>query len=63
VLVAAAMFETGAALQLSPRVAAELRGFVGVCSPGVAVRFAGRTVADFGQPFFGASLGLAVGVF
>ena len=63
VLVAAAMFETGAALRLSPRVAAELRGFVGVCSPGVAVRFAGRTVADFGQPFLGASLGLAVGVF
>jgi hypothetical protein len=27
------------------------------------VRFAGRTIADFGQPFLGASLGLAVGVF
>jgi len=63
VLVAAAMFETGAAVRMSPRVTAELRGFVGACSPGVAVRFAGRTVADFGQPFFGASLGLAVGVF
>jgi hypothetical protein len=63
VLVAAAMFETGAALRLSPLVAAELRGFVGACSPGVAVRFAGRTVADFGQPFAGASLGLALGVF
>jgi hypothetical protein len=63
VLVAAAMFETGTALRLSPRVTAELRGFVGACSPRVAVRFAGRTVADFGQPFFGASLGLAVGVF
>ena len=63
VLVPAAMFETGASLRLSPRVNAELRGFIGACSPGVAVRFAGRNVADFGQPFFGASLGLAVGVF
>jgi hypothetical protein len=63
VLVAAAMFETGAAVRVSPRVTAELRGFVGACSPRVAVRFAGRTVADFGQPFLGASLGLAIGVF
>ena len=63
VLVAAAMFETGAGLRLAPRVTAELRGFVGACSPRVAVRFAGRTVADFGQPLFGASLGLAIGVF
>ena len=63
VLVSAGMFETGAALRLTPRVSAELRGFVGACSPRIGVRFAGHTVADYGQPFFGASLGLGVGVF
>jgi hypothetical protein len=63
VLVPAGMLQAGAALRLSPRVSAELRGFVGACSPRVGVRFAGRTVADYGQPFFGASLGVGVGVF
>lgn len=63
VLVPAGLAEAGAALRLGPRMSAELQGFVGVCAPRVGVRFAGRTVADFGQPLFGASLGLAVGVF
>jgi hypothetical protein len=63
VLVPAGMFESGIAYRLSPRVSAELRGFVGACSPRIAVRFAGRNVADFGQPLFGASFGVAVGVF
>jgi hypothetical protein len=63
VLVPAGLVEAGAALRLGPRASAELQGFVGVCSPRVGVRFAGRTVAEFGQPLFGASLGLAVGVF
>lgn len=63
VLVPAAMFETGAALRLSPRVSAELRAFVGACSPRVGVRFAGNKVADYGQPFVGASLGMGIGVF
>jgi hypothetical protein len=63
VLVSAGMFESGAALRLSPRVSAELRGFVGACSPRIGVRFADHTVAEYGQPFFGASLGLGVGVF
>jgi hypothetical protein len=63
VLVPAGMFESGVDYRFSPRVSAELRGFVGACSPRVAVRFAGRNVADFGQPFFGASVGVAVGVF
>jgi hypothetical protein len=63
VLVPAALVEAGAALRLGPRASLELQGFVGVCSPRVGVRFGGRTVAHFGQPFSGASLGLAVGVF
>ena len=63
VLVPAGMFQSGAALRLSPRVSAELRGFVGACSPRIGVRFAGHTVAEYGQPFFGASIGLGVGVF
>jgi hypothetical protein len=63
VLVPAGMFEAGAGLRLSTRVTVELRGFVGACSPRIGVRFAGRNVAQFGQPLFGASLGLAVGVF
>jgi hypothetical protein len=63
VLVPAGLVEAGAALRLGPRTSAELQGFAGVCSPRVGVRFGGRTVADFGQPLFGASLGLAVGVF
>ncbi len=63
VLVPAAMFQTGVALRLSPRVSAELRAFAGACSPRVGVRFAGHTVADYGQPFVGASLGMGIGVF
>jgi len=63
VLVPAAMFETGAALRLSPRVSAELRAFVGACAPRVGVRFDRQTVANYGQPFLGASLGVGVGVF
>jgi hypothetical protein len=63
VLVPAGMLQTGAALRLSPRVSAELRAFVGACAPRVGVRFANRTVADYGQPFVGASLGAAIGVF
>jgi hypothetical protein len=63
VLVPAGLVEVGAAYRLSPRVSAELVGFAGVCAPRVGVRFAGRSVAQYGQPFLGASLGLAVGVF
>jgi hypothetical protein len=63
VLVPAGLMQGGAALRLGPRASIELQGFVGACSPRVGVRFAGRTIADFGQPFVGASLGLAVGVF
>jgi hypothetical protein len=63
VLVPAAMFEGGAGLRVAPRVSAELRGFVGVCSPRIGVRFGGESVANYGQPFFGASLGVSVGVF
>ncbi len=63
VLVAAGMFEAGAALRLAPRVSAELRGFVGACSPRIGVHFAGHSVAEYGQPFFGASVGVGVGVF
>lgn len=63
VLVQGGIIEGGAALRLSPRVSAELRGFVGACSPRVAVRIAGREVAEIGQTLLGASLGVAVGVF
>jgi hypothetical protein len=63
VLVPAGMFEAGAGLRLAPRVSAELRGFVGACSPRIGVRFDGQKVAHYGQPFFGASLGVSVGVF
>jgi hypothetical protein len=63
VLVPAGMLEAGAGLRLAPRVSAELRGFVGACSPRVGVRFGGNSVAHYGQPFFGASLGVAVGIF
>ena len=63
VLVPAGMFESGVAYRFSPRVSAELRGFVGSCSPRIGVRFSGRKIADFGPAFAGASLGLAVGVF
>jgi hypothetical protein len=63
VLVPAAIFEAGASFRVAPRVAAELRGFVGACTPRVGVRFAGRDVARFGQPLVGATFGVAVGVF
>jgi hypothetical protein len=63
VLVPGAIFEGGASLRITPRVSAELRGFVGACSPRIAVRIAERKSADYGAPLFGASLGVAVGVF
>jgi hypothetical protein len=63
VLVAAGLVEAGAAYRLTPRVSAEVVGFAGVCSPRVGVRFEGRSVAHYGQPFFGLSVGVAVGVF
>lgn len=63
VLVPGAIFEGGAALRITPRVSAELRGFVGACSPRIAVRIAERKAGDYGAPLFGASLGVAVGVF
>jgi hypothetical protein len=63
VLVPAGIFESAVAWPISRRVSLELRGFIGLCSPGVVVRLAGRRAADFGQPFLGASLGVAVGVF
>jgi hypothetical protein len=63
VLVPAALVETGAAWRLSSRVSAELRGFIGSCAPRVGVHFDGESVAAYGQPFLGASLGVAVGVF
>ncbi len=63
VLVPGALFQTGAALRLTPRVSAEVRAFVGACSPRVAVRIADRKVEDYGQPLLGASVGVAVGVF
>jgi hypothetical protein len=63
VLVPAALLETGAAWRVSPRVSAELQAFVGACAPRVGVRFGGETVAHYGQPFLGASLGFGVGLF
>lgn len=63
VLVPGAIFEGGTALRITPRVSAELRGFVGACSPRIAVRIADRKAGDYGAPLFGASLGVAVGVF
>jgi hypothetical protein len=63
VLVPAGLFEVGAAWRLSPRVSAELQAFVGACAPRVGVRFAGETVASYGQPFLGGSLGVGVGLF
>jgi hypothetical protein len=62
-LVAAGVFESGAAWRLSPRALLELRAFVGVCSPRVVIRLADRRAADFGRPFVGVSVGAAVGVF
>ena len=63
VLVPAGLVDVGGALRLSSRVSAEVVGFVGLCAPRVGIRFAGRPVAHYGQPFFGASFGLAIGVF
>jgi hypothetical protein len=62
-LVPAGLFESGAAWRLSPRVSFELRAFLGVCAPRVAVRLAGRRAADFGRPFVGVTVGAAIGVF
>jgi hypothetical protein len=63
VLVPATVFDSAAIWRLSSRTSLELRGFVGVCTERVAVRFAGRAAAEFGQPFVGVSLGAAVGLF
>lgn len=63
VLVPGGLFETALARQLSARVSAELRGFVGVSSSRVVVRVADQRVSHFGPPFVGVSLGVAVGVF
>ena len=62
-LVPAGLVDGGGDIRLSSRVSAELVGFVGLCAPRVGIRFAGRKVAHYGQPFLGASLGLAIGVF
>jgi hypothetical protein len=61
--VPAATLEALAAAALSPHVSAELRAFVGATAPRIGVDFADRPVADYGQPVFGGSFGLAVGVF
>lgn len=63
VLVPGALFQAGAALRLTPRVSAEVRGFVGACSPRIAVRIADQKAAELGQPLIGATAGIAVGVF
>lgn len=63
VLVPAGMFEMGVSLRLASRFSAELGGFVGACSPRVGVHFKGEHIANYGQPFFGGSLGFAIGVF
>ena len=63
VLVPAAVARGGVVLRLSKRLAAELDAFVGLCAPRIGVRFAGNTVASFGQPYVGAALGGSVGVF
>ena len=53
-----------ARLELAPQIVgplrASLQGFAGVALPAVAVRFAGREVASYGQPFGSAFLGLGV---
>jgi hypothetical protein len=63
VLVPAALLQAGASIRASARVSAEVRAFIGACSPRVAVRIAEQKAADFGQPFVGASAGFALGVF
>jgi hypothetical protein len=63
VLVPAGLVDVGAGLRLSSRVSAEFVGFMGLCVPRVGIRFAERPVAHYGQPFLGASVGLAIGVF
>jgi hypothetical protein len=63
VLVPGGLLQGGATLRLTPRVSAEVRGFVGACAPRVAVRIAEQKAADYGQPFVGATLGILVGLF
>ena len=63
-LVAAATLAGGAGLsvRLHPRVRVRGHAFVGVALPRPAVRFAGRDVASWGQPFAGGLLGVEIGV-
>ncbi len=63
VLVPAGLLRGGVVFPLSVRSAVELDAFLGLSAPRVAVRFAGRSVKQFGQPFIGLALGAAVGVF
>jgi hypothetical protein len=63
VLVPAGTLDARVASEIAPNVSAELRGFFGACAPRIGVHFAGHSVADYGQPLFGGSLGLAFGVF
>jgi hypothetical protein len=63
VLVPAASLRAGVAWRLGQRSQVELSGFAGACAPRIGVHFAGRSVADFGQPFVGGSLGFSWGVF
>ncbi len=62
VLVPAGIVDAGGALRLSSRVSLELTGFIGVCAPRIGIKFAGRTVAHYGRPFYGGALGLGVGL-
>jgi hypothetical protein len=63
-LVAAATLAGGAGLSLWLHDRVRVRGdaFVGVALPRPAVRFAGREVAAWGQPFAGGTLGVEIGV-
>ncbi len=55
---AAALFQAGLLWQLSPRWHLRPHGFVGTVGPAIAVEFAGREVANFGQTMFGGGLAL-----
>lgn len=63
-LVAAATLAGGAGLSVWLHARVRVRGdaFVGVALPRPAVRFAGREVAAWGQPFAGGTLGVEIGV-
>jgi hypothetical protein len=63
VLVPAAVLRAAAQLRQGKRWLLELQLFAGFCAPRIGVRFAGREVAEFGQPFYGAGFGGALGVF